>query len=104
MAVTTFAELLRLAEAQLDAARRVDGAALGALTEERRRVQDSLDWDALFAAPDAERAEVRELAARLRAVDARTLACGRNVLAALAPHLPDAGPVTYTRRGALRGA
>lgn len=104
MALTLFEELLRLAEAQLEAARRVDARALGDLAEARRRLQDTIDWDAVLATPPPERAELRALAARLRAVDARTRACGHNVLAVLAPLFPDTAPATYNRRGILRGA
>lgn len=104
MAQAAFEELLRLAEAQLDAARRVDGAALGALTEERRRVQDELDVDALLNAPEAERAELRQMAARLRALDSRTKACGQSVLSLVSSLLPDAAPTTYGRRGQIRGS
>jgi hypothetical protein len=103
MARLAFAELLRVAEAQLDAARRVDGARLQALTETRRQLQEDLDVEALFSLPEEERAEVRQLAQRLKAVDARTRACGESVMHVVASILPDAAPPAYSRRGQLRG-
>lgn len=109
MVTRGFEDLLRLAEAQLDAARRVDGATLAALNEERRQLQASLDSGGMNSATMAalsltERAELRGLAVRIQAADARTVACGQNVLAVLASLLPDTAPTTYGRRGQLRSA
>lgn len=104
MARLMFEELLRVAEAQLDAAKHLDGAALNTLTAERRRLQEELDVDALRASEGEEREEIRRMAARLRAVDRRTLAVGQNVLQVVSSLLPDAPPTTYGRRGQIRGA
>jgi hypothetical protein len=98
-----FEELLRVAEAQLDAAKRLDGAALNELTEARRRMQEELDVRALRATEGEEREAVRALATRLQAVDRRTLAVGQNVLQVVSALLPDVPPTTYGRRGQLRG-
>lgn len=104
MARLKFAELLELAEAQLDAARRLDGARLGELAEQRRQLQEEIDPESLRAAGPEDRAELRRLAERLRAVDARTRAVSQNVLAVVASVLPDAPAPTYGRRGQMRGA
>lgn len=104
MARLVFEELLRVAEAQLEAAKRLDGATLGSLTEERRRLQEELDISALRATEGEEREEVRRMAARLQSVDKRTMAVGQNVLQVVSSLLPDTPPTTYGRRGQLRGA
>lgn len=104
MARLAFEELLRVAEAQLDAARRADGNSLQALNEQRRQIQEDLDVEALFTLPEQERAEVRRMAMRLKAVDARTRACSETVLNVVSSLLPDSAPVAYSRRGLLRSA
>jgi hypothetical protein len=94
---------LRIAEAQLDAARRLDGATLAALTDERRQVQACLDTDTISSWSDDERGRAREFARQVRAIDVRTRAVGNSVVASLTAALPSAGPATYSRRGRVQG-
>jgi hypothetical protein len=98
-----FDRWLDLAEAQLDAARRVDSAALSAATDARLALQAELVRHPLHTLPEADRAHVAAIARRIRAVDVRIHACGMTVLGVLDTLLPDAGPRTYGRRGQMRG-
>ena len=104
MSKVLFEELLSVAEAQLDAARRVDARALMALNEERSALQGSLDGNFAVHLEAGERNDLRLIARRIQAADARTLRCGRDVLSVVSAVLPDAAPTTYSRRGRIRGA
>jgi hypothetical protein len=103
MAREGFERWLAIAEAQLDAARRVDPAALSMATEARRAIQDELYRTNLQALSVEEREHASGVAQRIRAIDLRIQACGAHVLAAIASVAPDARPATYGRRGQLRG-
>jgi hypothetical protein len=98
-----FDRWLVIAEAQLDAARRVDPAALAAATEARRDLQDELARTQLAALGPEDRVHVAGIARRIRSIDLRIQACGAHVLAAIASVAPSAAPQTYGRRGQLRG-
>lgn len=99
-----FEELLRVAEAQLDAARRVDAQALIALNQERRLLQANFPLGPFTALSAHDRTELFSLASQIQIADVRTLICGKNVLSVLSAVLPDTAPTTYSRRGQLRGA
>jgi len=103
MARDGFDRWLAIAEAQLEAARRVDPAALSMATEMRRQLQDELARANLAALSSEERAHAAGIARRIRSIDLRIQACGAHVLAAIASVAPSAGPQTYGRRGQLRG-
>ncbi len=103
MARERFDRWLTLAEAQLDAARRVDPGALSAATEARRQLQEELARTPLAALDADTRAHASGVARRIRAIDLRVHACGGMVLNVLERVLPDAGPRTYGRRGQMRG-
>lgn len=103
MARERFDRWLASAEAQLDAARRVDAGALAAATEARRAIQDELTRTPLAALDADTRAHAAVVAKRIRSIDVRIHACGGTVLALLDRVLPDAGPRTYGRRGQMRG-
>lgn len=96
-----FDRWLQLAEAQLDAARRVDPVGLNAATEARRALQAELARQPALAGADLKHGAA--VAKRIREVDLRIHACGAAVLGVLDGLLPDAGPSTYGRRGQLRG-
>lgn len=98
-----FDRWLVLAEAQLDAARRVDPDRLAAATEARRRLQDELTRHDLVAVAGEDRDHAVGVARKIRAIDLRIHACGMAVIQALDTVMPDAGPRTYGRRGQLRG-
>jgi len=93
---------LALAEAQLEAARRVDPAALTAATDARRALQDELARTPVAALDAGTRAHAAEVARRIRQIDVRVHACGSAVMGVLERVLPDAGPRTYGRRGQMR--
>lgn len=98
-----FDRWLALAEAQLDAARRVDPRALSAATAQRDALQRELARTPLAALDETDRAHASEVARKIRAIDLRIHACGSSILAVLDAVLPDAGPRTYGRRGQMRG-
>lgn len=102
--VAALAEVVRLAERQLDAARRVDAVALQRATEARKKAQERLDFPGLRRLPPKDLAIVRDLAAKLQALDARILTCGQTVLEVIAGMFPDGAPPAYSRRGELRSA
>jgi hypothetical protein len=98
-----FDRWLALAEAQLEAARTADGAALLAATNARAALQIELA-SVSIAALDAEtRAHAGVVARRIRSVDVRIHACGTTMLGLIERALPDAGPRTYGRRAQMRG-
>lgn len=103
MSKERFDRWLATAEAQLDAARRVDPAALSAATEARRQLQVELSRTPLAALDAGTREHAADVAKRIRAIDVRVHACGSTVLNVLDRVLPDAGPRTYGRRGQMRG-
>lgn len=98
-----FEELLRLAEGQLDAARRIDAQSLTALNQERQALQASLHASAFAFLSPSDRTELRQIAQQIQVTDARTANCGKSVLSVLSAVLPDAAPTTYSRRGQIRG-
>jgi hypothetical protein len=98
-----FDRWLLLAESQLDAARRVDPAALQAATDARRALQEELARTPLAALDEGTRAHAAGVARRIRAIDLRVHACGATVINVLERVLPDAAPRTYGRRGQMRG-
>lgn len=98
-----FDRWLGLAEAQLDAARKVDPALLAAATEARRRLQDELARYDLAQVAGDDRAYAADVARKIQAIDLRIHACGMAVVGALDAVMPEAGPRTYGRRGQLRG-
>lgn len=104
MSKERFDRWLASAEAQLDAARRVDAAALVTATETRRALQVELSRTPLAALDTGTREHAATVARRIRAIDVRVHACGATVLNVLDRVLPDAGPRTYGRRGQMRGA
>ena len=103
MARDGFDRWLAIAEAQLDAARRVDPATLSMATEARRRLQDELARTNLAGLSPEDRSHAAGVARRIRSIDLRIQACGAHVLAAIASVAPSAGPQTYGRRGQMRG-
>ncbi len=103
MSKERFDRWLASAEAQLDAARRVDPGALLAATEARRSLQDELARTPLAALDAGTREHASSVARRIRAIDVRVHACGATVLNVLDRVLPDAAPRTYGRRGQMRG-
>jgi len=96
-------ELLLAVEAQLAAARTADAGALVSSSEERRRLQEAVDIDAIRTASAETRAEAARVALRIRALDARIRTCGEIVSGAIAALDPVQAPQTYTRRAGLRG-
>ncbi len=103
MAREGFDRWLQIAEAQLDAARRVDPAGLTAATEARRQLQEELSRVNVHALSPDERAHAASVARRIRTIDLRIHACGTHVTAAIEAVSPTNGPKTYGRRGQLRG-
>lgn len=98
-----FDRWLAAAEAQLEAARGVDGAGLLAATLTRQEVQLELGRVQVAALAPEVRDHAAKVARRIRAIDLRIHACGMNVIAVLDRVLPDSGPRTYGRRGQQRG-
>ncbi len=94
---------LAVVEAQLDAARRVDPAALSAATEARRHIQDQLSRQDPNKLDPESRAYATEVAHLIRSFDLRIKACGAHVLAAIEAVAPSSAPRTYGRRGLMRG-
>lgn len=95
--------LLSSVEAQLEAARTANAAALVAHTAARRELQENLDLGPIRAADAATRARAGELARRIRVLDSRIRTCGNTVLGAIAALSPERAPETYGRRGQVRG-
>ena len=98
-----FDRWLALAEAQLEAARKVDPAALSVATDARRALQDELARVPVAALDPDSRAHAARVARRIREIDLRVQACGNAVMGVLERVLPDAAPRTYGRRGQMRG-
>ena len=98
-----FDRWLAAAEAQLDAARRVDPVGLSIATDARRATQEELYQSDVIGLKGEDRVYAADIAQRIRAIDLRIQACGAHVLAAIASVAPDARPATYGRRGQLRG-
>jgi hypothetical protein len=98
-----FDRWLMIAEAQLDAARRVDPAALAMATDARRQLQEELSRTNVNALSAEQRAHAAGIARRIRSIDLRIHACGTHVTAAIEAVSPTSGPKTYGRRGQLRG-
>lgn len=100
----TLRQLLAAVESQLAAARTADAGQLLASTEERQRLQEELDVEAIRRGSAEARAEAARVAMRIRALDARIRTCGEIVIGAIASLDRDRAPQTYTRRAAYRGA
>ncbi len=98
----TLRRLLRTVEAQLQAARTANGAALNVYTAERRELQSSVDVKVLRAAHGADRAEATSITQQIQQLDVRIRACGTTVIAAIAALSPERAPETYGRRGLVR--
>jgi len=94
---------LATVQAQLAAARGVDGEGLGAANLARAEVQDEV-LAALRSGPGEARRALAQVAPRIRELDQRIHACGRAVLAGLDRLVPAATPSTYTRHARLRDA
>ncbi len=100
---STFDQWLRIVEAQLVAARRVDGKGLARLTRERLMLQDQLTLAGVVALSQADRAYAKEITLKIRALDRRIRSCAQVVMDALAVVVPEASPTVYNARGYLRG-
>ncbi len=100
---STFDQWLRIVEAQLVAARRVDGKGLARLTRERLLLQDQLTLAGVVALSSADRAYAKEVILKIRALDRRIRSCAQVVMDALAVVVPEASPTIYNARGYLRG-
>jgi hypothetical protein len=100
---STFDQWLRIVEAQLVAARKVDGKGLARLTRERLLLQDQLTLAGVVALSPADRAYAKEVTLKVRALDRRIRSCAQVVMDALAVVVPEASPTTYNARGYLRG-
>lgn len=98
-----FDRWLVLAEAQLDAARRVDAPALATATAGRAEVQRELARIPLAALQGPDRAHAARIAREVRAIDSRIHACATAVIAIIERVVPDVGPRTYGPRGRLNG-
>lgn len=95
--------LANLAEAQLDAARRLDHARVNALAEERADLVFELRCATSEPAPmtDEVRAALRDQLVRLRALDARLAGVARVVLDGLRAWSPHGSAATYGPAGRL---
>lgn len=100
---TTFDQWLKIVEAQLVAARKVDGKGLARLTRERMMLQEQLSVAGAVAMSPADRAYAKEVILKIRAVDRRIRSCAQVVMDALAVVVPQAAPTVYNARGYLRG-
>lgn len=98
-----FDQWLRLVEAQLQAARKVDGKALLRLTRDRATLQDQLSRSPLQLLPQADREHARSVILRIRELDRRIKNCAQVVLDSLAMVAPESAPVVYNARGYMRG-
>jgi hypothetical protein len=98
-----FDQWLKIVEAQLQAARKVDGKALLKLTRDRAMLQDQLSRSPSHLLPQADRAHAREVVLRIRELDRRIKNCAQVVLDSLAMVAPESAPVVYNARGYMRG-
>lgn len=98
-----FDQWLKIVEAQLQAARKVDGKALLRLTRDRAVLQEQLTRGPVHLLPQADRAYVRAVVLRIRELDRRIKNCAQVVLDSLAMVSPEAAPVVYNARGYMRG-
>jgi len=98
-----FDQLLKTAEAQHLAARRVDGVALARLARERAMIQDQISMPALIAMNPADRAYAKGILLRVRELDRRIRCCAQLVIDSISTIVPAAAPMVYNARGYLRG-
>ena len=98
-----FDQWLKLAEGQLQAARKVDAKGLARLTRDRAALQDQLSRSPLSLLPQADRAHARAVVLRIRELDRRIKNCAQVVLDSLAMVAPESAPVVYNARGYMRG-
>jgi len=98
-----FDQWLRIAEAQLVAARKVDGKGLARLTQQRVALQEQFNAAGLVAMSPTDRAYAKEVVLKIRGVDLRIRACAQVVMDALGLVVPQAAPTVYNARGYLRG-
>ena len=94
---------LKIVEAQLAAARTLNGAQLARYTRDRVTLQDQLTLPGLIALNPADRAYARQIIMKIRELDRRIASCARIVMDSLALVVPTTTPTTYTARGYLRG-
>lgn len=90
-------------QAQLEASRKVDADALVKATHARQAIEAELEARVMGEMTADDQAHGAQVAARIRALDARIRCCGAAVLGVVDRVLPDAGPGTYNRQGHLRG-
>lgn len=98
-----FDQWLKIVEAQLLAARKVDGKALLRLTRDRTMVQEQLSRSPLHLLPPADREHAKKVLLRIRELDHRIKNCAQVVLDSLAMIAPESAPVVYNARGYMRG-
>jgi two-component sensor histidine kinase len=98
-----FDQWLKIVEAQLQAARKVDGKGLLRLTRDRMVLQEQLGRSPVHLLPQADRAYAREVVLRIRELDHRIQNCAQIVLDSLAMVAPSSAPVVYNARGYMRG-
>ena len=98
-----FDRWLKTVEAQLAAARTLNGAALARHTRDRAALQEQFTLPGLIALSPADRAYARQIVIKIRDLDRRIATCSRIVMDGLATVVPATTPTTYTARGYLRG-
>lgn len=99
-----FDQWLRIVEAQLQAARKVDGKALQRLTRDRQLLQEQIFRSPLQLMPASDRDHARQVALKIRELDHRIRNCAQVVMDSLAMVAPSSAPVVYNARGYMRGA
>jgi hypothetical protein len=98
-----FDQWLKIVEAQLQAARKVDGKTLLRLTRDRAVLQEQLTRMPAHLLPQADRPHARAVVLRIRELDRRIQGCAQVVLDSLAMVAPESAPVVYNARGYMRG-
>jgi hypothetical protein len=98
-----FDRWLTLAQAQLEAARKVDAPGLASATQARAELQRELARTPLAALQGADREHAARIAREVRAIDVRIHACASAVIGIIERVVPDVGPRTYGPRGRLNG-
>ena len=96
-------QLLHVVEAQLIAARKVDGTALSRLTRERASLQDQISLSAVVALSPNDRVYARQVVLKIRELDRRIKTCAQLVMDSISTIVPAASPVVYNARGYIRG-
>lgn len=98
-----FDNLYRIVEAQLAAARKLDGEALNQLTQERSSLQDQITLTGIIGLSTEDRSYAHDILLKIKVLDHRIRTCAQLVLDSLSNVMPVTAPLVYNARGYLRG-